>query len=195
MVARVTGPTPAGGVLSGLFPNPTFAADMATQEELDDAVAGAAGVTSVNTRTGDVTGLSEATDLTTHTASGVHVAPQPPATHAHALGDLPGSLATDAEVASAVTAHTGAGDPHTGYRLESVPITAADVAADVATQAELDAEATTARAQEALKLAKASNLSDLASAPTALANIGGAASSHTHAASATTRVARRFLFR
>lgn len=42
---------------------------------------------------------------------------------------------------AAVTAHAGAIDPHAGYRLESAAITAADVAADVATQAELDAVA------------------------------------------------------
>lgn len=56
-------------------------------------------------------------------------------------GIVPGSLATDAEVTAAVDAHAAAADPHAGYRLESAPITAADVAADVATQAELDAVA------------------------------------------------------
>jgi hypothetical protein len=37
-----------------------------------------------------------------------------------------------------VTDHEAGPDPHPGYRLESVPIAAVDVAADVATQAELD---------------------------------------------------------
>src|SRR5688572_810550 len=41
----------AGGVLSGTYPNPSFAADMATQAELDAAVAG---VLDGATFTGDV---------------------------------------------------------------------------------------------------------------------------------------------
>lgn len=52
-------------------------------------------------------------------------------------GDLAFGIATQTEL----DAHAAAADPHTGYRLESVPITAAMVAADVATQAELDAAA------------------------------------------------------
>lgn len=50
--------------------------------------------------------------------------------------DVPGALATPA-----LGAHILAADPHVGYRLESALITAADVAADVATQAELDTAA------------------------------------------------------
>lgn len=41
------------------------------------------------------------------------------AIHSHAAGDLPSTMATDAEVAAAVTAHEGAADPHTAYQKES----------------------------------------------------------------------------
>lgn len=60
------------------------------------------------------------------------------ATHA-AAGNPHPTYATDADLSS----HAGAADPHSGYRLESVAIAAADVAADIATQAELDAHAGT----------------------------------------------------
>lgn len=51
------------------------------------------------------------------------------------VGDLDFDVVTQTELDD----HVAAVDPHTGYRLESVAIAAADVAADVATQAELDA--------------------------------------------------------
>jgi len=53
------------------------------------------------------------------------------------------AISTPSQVALGFASHTGAVDPHVGYRLESVPITAADVAADIATQAELDAQSAT----------------------------------------------------
>jgi len=60
---------------------------------------------------------------------------------------LPYAAVLPSESAAAATAHVAAADPHTGYRRESVPITAADVAADIVTQAELDAlDATYVRA-------------------------------------------------
>ncbi len=61
--------------------------------------------------------------------------------HPGYLTTAEGNAAYDATgaAAAAVAAHAGLTDPHSGYRLESVPIAAADVAADVATQAELDA--------------------------------------------------------
>lgn len=39
--------------------------------------------------------------------------------HSHVEGDLPSTLATDTEVATAVSTHAGAADPHTGYQKES----------------------------------------------------------------------------
>jgi Collagen triple helix repeat (20 copies) len=56
-----------------------------------------------------------------------HVHPYPtagnvgasPVGHTHVEGDLPATLATDAEVTAAVSAHAGAADPHTAYQLES----------------------------------------------------------------------------
>ena len=41
------------------------------------------------------------------------------ASHSHVEGDLPATLATDTEVATAVTNHAAAADPHTGYQKES----------------------------------------------------------------------------
>lgn len=103
--------------------------------------------------------------------------------------DPPGALASPA-----LSTHIAAADPHAGYRLESVPITAADVAADVATQAELDALSTTyvpqshlvaidahhdvlepeTRPQRLLPLPRV-----MASPPTVTLGLGGAASSIT----------------
>lgn len=65
------------------------------------------------------TTTSVTTAITTHEA----------ASNPHAAYALDTDLST----------HAAATDPHTGYRLESAPIAAADVAADIATQAELDA--------------------------------------------------------
>jgi hypothetical protein len=48
-----------------------------------------------------------------HTHAGAAVS------HTHAIGDLPGTLATDAEVTATITAHEAATDPHTGYQKES----------------------------------------------------------------------------
>jgi len=42
-----------------------------------------------------------------------------PISHAHTIGDLPATVATDAEVATAVANHEAAADPHTGYQKES----------------------------------------------------------------------------
>ena len=81
-------------------------------------------------------------------------------TAVHGITDT-AALATDAEVAAAFTAHTAGADPHAGYRLESVPIAAADVAADVATQAELDAhvnDTTAAHAATAIGFAPAGTI-------------------------------------
>jgi hypothetical protein len=43
----------------------------------------------------------------------------PAASHTHPLGDLPSTIATDTEVSSALTVHTGSADPHTPYILAS----------------------------------------------------------------------------
>lgn len=42
-----------------------------------------------------------------------------PVNHAHIDGDLPASIARDAEVTTAVSNHSGAADPHTGYVQEA----------------------------------------------------------------------------
>jgi hypothetical protein len=41
------------------------------------------------------------------------------ASHSHVEGDLPATLATDTEVATAVSNHAAAADPHTGYQKET----------------------------------------------------------------------------
>ncbi len=81
-------------------------------------------------------------------------------THAAAADPHPGYLTpvegnAAYEVIGAVGTHAAAADPHAGYRLESVLIAAADVAADVATQAELDAEATERMNADNLRVLKA----------------------------------------
>lgn len=58
------------------------------------------------------------------------------------------------------------------WTIDNGVVTAAKVAADVATQAELDAEAASRVAGDALALAKASNLSDLPNKTTARSNLG-----------------------
>lgn len=103
----------AGGVLSGTYPNPGFAADMATQAELD---------TEATTRaSGDTT---NATNLTTHAAL---------TTSAH--GGIVSSA--DSRLTDSRAPTGGAG----GVLGGSYPNPA--FAVDMATQAELDAEAST----------------------------------------------------
>lgn len=55
------------------------------------------------------------------------------------VGDIVAEADPAGTATAAVATHAGLADPHAGYRLESVPIAAADVAADVATQAEFNA--------------------------------------------------------
>jgi hypothetical protein len=107
----------AGGVLGGTYPSPSFAADMATQAELDTH---AADTTSVHgfTDTADVvlTGDARLTDsrAPTGAAGGVLSGTYP----------NPG-FAADMATQAELDTHAGAADPHTGYELESAHTAAA----------------------------------------------------------------------
>lgn len=99
-----------------------------------------------------------------------------------------GTAAYDAigAATSAVSTHAGLSDPHAGYRLESVPISAADVAADIATQAELDAKVTDAIADGVTTVAPSQNaVFDALALKAATASLGTAATADKVAAGVT----------
>ncbi len=110
---------------------------LATQAELNAHAATTHGTAHPDLAAHDTLGLATQAELDAIAAAKANTS------HAHVDADIPASIARDAEVTTAVANHEGAADPHVGYRLESVAITAADVAADIATQAELDAHAAT----------------------------------------------------
>ena len=82
--------------------NATNTAVNTIAEYVDALELGAGAVTSVNGRTGAVTGLAETSDLTAHEAD---------TTSVHGIADT-SVLATSSTVASAITTHTAATDPH-----------------------------------------------------------------------------------
>ena len=104
------------------------------------------GTPPIGTAGGQVSGTYPASLTVNASHSGSTHAATQAAAEATAAAALSAGLATKAdthshpyEASGAVATHAGLSDPHPGYRLESVAIAAADVAADVATQAELDA--------------------------------------------------------
>ena len=68
--------------------------------------------------------------------------------------DIPAAIARDSEVTSAISTHEAAGDPHTGYMLESAHTLAAHDTLGLATQTELDATK-----ERALTMGKAGTIS------------------------------------
>lgn len=125
--------TTAAHAASAISFTPAGTVAATTVQAAIEEVASEAGGTHPNLAAHDTLGLATQTELDAVAAAKANTS------HSHVDADLPAGIARDTEVTSAISTHAGAADPHAGYRLESVPIAAADVAADVATQAELDA--------------------------------------------------------
>lgn len=151
----------AGGVLSGTYPNPGFASDMATQAELDahinDTSAAHAASAIAFTPTGSIAG----TDVQAAIAEVASEAAANNYTDEQAQ-DAIGTILTDT---ATIDFTYNDGTPSITADVKDGSVTAAKVAADVATQAELDAV-------DNASAKKAANLSDLASAATSRTNLG-----------------------
>lgn len=131
----VVGSSP-GGELGGTWGSPTVdASHSGSTHAAVQAAAEATAAAALAAHTGD------ASDA--HDASAISILDS---AADFAATDVEGALA---ELQADAEAHVAAADPHPGYRLESAPIAAADVAADVATQAELDAHVSDASAAHA----------------------------------------------
>jgi hypothetical protein len=120
---------PAGGVLGGTYPNPSFAADMATQVELDshattEATARGSAISTAVTAEATARDSAISAAVTAHeAASDPH-----PQYETQAEGDaryfrpttgttltdpdIPAAIARDSEVTSAISTHVSAVDPH-----------------------------------------------------------------------------------
>ncbi len=142
---------PAGGVLSGTYPDPGFAVDMATQAELNSEASTRASADTTNATAITTEATTRASADSTHAAL---------TTTAH--GGIVAS--TDARLTDARTP-TGAAGGVLGGTYPNPSF-----AADMATQAELDSEASTRSAADALKAPLASPaLTGVPTAPTAVA--------------------------
>ena len=138
----------AGGVLSGSYPNPGFAVDMATQSELDavasalTAHAGTGGASHANAIASGAAGFMTGADKSKldgiaagATANATDAQLRDRATHtgAQAISTVTGLQgALDAKeaagtAATAVSAHAAAGDPHPQYTTAAEAAAAAPV--------------------------------------------------------------------
>ena len=129
----------AGGVLSGSYPNPDFAVDMATQGELDavnaakvDKVAGK-GLSTEDYTTAEKNKLAAIASGATANATDAQLRDRATHTGAQAISTVTGlQAALDAKeaagtAAAAVAAHAAAGDPHPQYTTAAEAAAAAPV--------------------------------------------------------------------
>lgn len=126
---------PAGGVLSGTYPNPGFANDMATQAELDVHINDTSDAHDASAISFVPTGTIAATDVQTAIAEAASEAAAGSYTDEQAQ-DAVGTILTDTATIDFIYTD---GTPSIAADVKDSSITAAKVAADVATQAELDA--------------------------------------------------------
>ncbi len=113
----------AGGVLSGTYPNPGFAVDMATQSELDTHASDTTSVHGI----ADTSVLATATDVST--AVSTHSSDT---TSVHGIADT-SVLATATDVSTAVSTHSSDTTSVHGIADTSVLATATDVSTAVST--------------------------------------------------------------
>ena len=129
----------AGGVLSGSYPNPDFAVDMATQGELDavnaakvDKVAGK-GLSTEDYTTAEKNKLAAIASGATANATDAQLRDRATHTGAQAISTVTGLQdALDAKeaagtAATAVSSHVAAGDPHPQYTTAAEAAAAAPV--------------------------------------------------------------------
>ena len=129
----------AGGVLSGSYPNPGFAVDMATQAELDavnaakvDKVAGK-GLSTEDYTTAEKNKLAAIASGATANATDAQLRDRATHTGAQAISTVTGLQgALDAKeaagtAATAVSSHVAAGDPHPQYTTAAEAAAAAPV--------------------------------------------------------------------
>lgn len=156
----------AGGVLSGSYPNPGFAVDMATQAELDavnaakvDKVAGK-GLSTEDYTTAEKNKLAGIASGATANATDAQLRDRATHTGSQAISTVTGLQgALDAKeaagtAATAVSSHVAAGDPHPQYT------TAAEAAAAAPVQSVAGKTGAVTLAKADVGLSNADNTSD-----------------------------------
>jgi hypothetical protein len=160
----------AGGVLSGSYPNPGFAVDMATQAELDSQVSSL--TSALGTLSSAVSAVDSDLDAEVARAQAAELL-LVPATRTVNGHPLSANVAiTKADVGLPLADNTSDADKPVSTAQQAAldsKAAAADLTTEASTRAAADSALTTTVAG---KLAKASNLSDLTNAGTARTNLG-----------------------